>query len=406
MKIGIAFDDHDSQIAGCTTHFGYSVIKAILKKGAKLLDFPWLIRLNPNIPWKTRGNAAVAIWLNYDDPLTIFDIVWNMSLEYIETVSRADKMNRSPGIAMVAESKTDVLNNLYIKALTDVITLDVAEKVARKTGALVRGKRGIIGSLASLGFFGEFTFEMLVYRKPEYWGTARKISITKNLDDFGFPSLFGNYDYIRRKLSIISHGKDPVFYGIRGKNPVTVASASKLILSDEKYDGKLMFKTNQGTDAHFIKTTKNIYGTIIKEITVRKISKVIGGDVIIEDENGLKFIIYKETGELNTVTSFLIKGDKVRIWGDVKPSSIYGSIIDVERIEILTLEKKLMKRNPKCTHCGGPTESVGKNKGFRCKRCGNLIKAEKEINEIPRNISEGLYYSRVYRHLTKPIFLL
>ena len=57
LHIGI--DDTDSLEGGCTTWLITEII-------AELSDFdlispPRLVRLNPNVPWKTRGNGALAL---------------------------------------------------------------------------------------------------------------------------------------------------------------------------------------------------------------------------------------------------------------------------------------------------------------------------------------------------------
>ncbi|MFX0092366.1 MAG: tRNA(Ile)(2)-agmatinylcytidine synthase, partial [Candidatus Hodarchaeota archaeon] len=58
--IHIGIDDTDSLDGMCTTYLAYRLVN-ILSKIAKLIDFPNLVRLNPNIPLKTRGNGAICI---------------------------------------------------------------------------------------------------------------------------------------------------------------------------------------------------------------------------------------------------------------------------------------------------------------------------------------------------------
>ncbi|MCY0883468.1 MAG: tRNA(Ile2) 2-agmatinylcytidine synthetase TiaS, partial [Acidianus infernus] len=130
-----------------------------------------------------------------------------------------------------------------------------------------------------------------------------------------------------------------------------------------------------------------------------------GGDVILRTENCLTVFVYRETGELNSMAKSLLPGDEIIVIGAIKPSSKYGKIIDAERIEILSLSNKVEYRNPKCPICGHSSESIGKNKGYRCRKCGYKFSSEKEIIEISRDISLGTYQTRYYRHLTKPIFL-
>ena len=57
----IGFDDTDSPKGMCTTFLAYKIVGELKKENSEFLDFPNLIRFNPNIPWKTRGNGAVSI---------------------------------------------------------------------------------------------------------------------------------------------------------------------------------------------------------------------------------------------------------------------------------------------------------------------------------------------------------
>ena len=56
LHIGI--DDTDSVKGGCTTWLGTEIISELSE--FDLIGYPRLVRLNPNVPWKTRGNGAVA----------------------------------------------------------------------------------------------------------------------------------------------------------------------------------------------------------------------------------------------------------------------------------------------------------------------------------------------------------
>ena len=60
--IWIGFDDTDSITGGCTTYVARTIIEKI--QGIyEIIGYPRLVRLNPNIPWKTRGNGALCIQL-------------------------------------------------------------------------------------------------------------------------------------------------------------------------------------------------------------------------------------------------------------------------------------------------------------------------------------------------------
>ena len=56
LHIGI--DDTDSINGGCTTWVATEIIKELSE--FDLIGHPRLVRLNPNVPWKTRGNGAVS----------------------------------------------------------------------------------------------------------------------------------------------------------------------------------------------------------------------------------------------------------------------------------------------------------------------------------------------------------
>ena len=59
MWIGI--DDTDSRSGGCTTYVMYRLIERLIEYGYGICGYPRLVRLNPNVPWKTRGNGAVVV---------------------------------------------------------------------------------------------------------------------------------------------------------------------------------------------------------------------------------------------------------------------------------------------------------------------------------------------------------
>ena len=57
LHIGIG--DTDSLDGGCTTWLITEIISEL--SDLDLIAPPRLVRLNPNVPWKTRGNGALAL---------------------------------------------------------------------------------------------------------------------------------------------------------------------------------------------------------------------------------------------------------------------------------------------------------------------------------------------------------
>jgi len=413
MKYVIGIDDHDSYKLGCTTHFSIILLSRLIKyHNVKILDLPYLVRLNPNIPWKTRGNASIRLAVEFNgDKKELADIVFSYSIEYIKNVSFATDFGRKPGVAVIAYEDLQryeaLLNNFYIKAVSDVIPLDYTKRAAEKANIEIRGDRGIIGSVAALGVHGNYTYELITYRKRENWLRKREIddSSVREIDDKFFPMTFANYDYIKKKPIILSHGNDPVLYGIRGTSINVLLRALKIIKVNEDIDFFAIFKSNQGTDIHFKRLGEHFYQQIKKIINIDQISVIQGGDVIIKSTEGDIIFVYKETGELNQAAKELKRGDKLEIYGSIKPSIKYKKIIELERFKIIELNDKIYA-NPICPKCGKSMESMGKGKGFRCKKCRYISNLqEKVIKMIPRTLSLGVYQSRYYRHLTRPLFL-
>ncbi|HUW86389.1 MAG TPA: tRNA(Ile2) 2-agmatinylcytidine synthetase, partial [Methanoregula sp.] len=58
MLIGI--DDTDSPEGMCTTYLGAVLARRLIREGMRIREAR-LVRLNPNVTWKTRGNAAIAL---------------------------------------------------------------------------------------------------------------------------------------------------------------------------------------------------------------------------------------------------------------------------------------------------------------------------------------------------------
>ncbi|QKQ99861.1 DUF1743 domain-containing protein [Metallosphaera tengchongensis] len=402
----IGIDDHDSPERGCTTHFSFILIKKLEKLNVKLVGYPNLVRLNPNIPWKTRGNAAVSLTIETDrDQKELLDIIWNESLSYVHEISKGPLYKRSPGVAVVRGNR-ESLNSFYWKAVSDVVTPEYLKIVLNKFQISWIGGRGVIGSLAAIGFQGtEGTFELLTYRKETNWERRRDLDLNSlvEYDERFFPKVYANVDYVEKSPMILSHGKDPVFFGLRGTEPDILLKGVQMLRFNEEIEGYLIFRTNQGSDDHLKILGSHPYQSGGEELVVKSTRVLEGGDSeIITDK--VPVIVYKETGELNAASRLLKTGDVIRVYGALKPSRKFGLILEAERMEVIDLKRDLVYLNPKCPTCNGSSESLGRGKGFRCRRCGFRFHGEKQVREVDRKLSLGLYQTRKYRHLTRPIF--
>ncbi|MCG3107869.1 tRNA(Ile2) 2-agmatinylcytidine synthetase TiaS [Metallosphaera sp. J1] len=406
MRYVIGVDDHDSPKGGCTTHFSLLLLKEFHTHGIKLVGYPRLTRLNPNIPWKTRGNASISFVVETDrDERELLEMVWSESVNYVEKVSQGLAYRRSPGVAVGKAEVMGKLEHLYWKAVGDVVTVDYVNTLSERLGILTRGGRGVIGSIASMGFSGEGTYELLAYRAQENWRSRRSIDLSSLIeyDESHFPRVYANVDYVDMEPLVLSHGNDPVLFGLRGRDPASLMEGMKMIKVDEKVDGYLVFVTNQGTDHHFRNPALRPYSSFVGEVTVNSVKVERGGDCVVLSDEAV-ILVYKETGELNRAMRELLPGDRIRVYGAVKPSVKYGMVVEPEKVEVTALVRKVEVKNPRCPLCGSSSESAGKGKGFRCRKCGHRFFGEKVSREAERGISLGIYQTRKYRHLTKPIF--
>src|SRR2546422_10504363 len=60
MVLWIGVDDTDSLRGMCTTFLATEIVRD-LTGDFDLIGYPRLVRLNPKIPWKTRGNEAICL---------------------------------------------------------------------------------------------------------------------------------------------------------------------------------------------------------------------------------------------------------------------------------------------------------------------------------------------------------
>src|ERR671914_3026215 len=176
----VAFDDTDSREGRCTTHLAFKIVAHLKKKQwAQFVDYPLLIRLNPNIPWKTRGNGAVCLRIKSDpqDQQRITEFVKN----YVESNS-ATGSGANPGVVFFrGRQLPDALVEFSKRAMFDVISKQNAIKLAAKFGVeyfTLGNGRGLVGALAAIGCLldGDHTFEAIAYRRPENCGTVRMIN--------------------------------------------------------------------------------------------------------------------------------------------------------------------------------------------------------------------------------------
>jgi len=280
------------------------------------------------------------------------------------------------------------------------------------------GVRGVIGSLAAIGAAidsVEHTFEIIAYRVRENLGSPRRIDreSVKLMNSKSGDRTFNNLDPESGRVLVSPHGLDPVLLGIRGYNPHDVLAAFNEVRLQEEIERVMIFRTNQGTDAHLGKTRAAVdlkpHQSAVVSGRVDELPSVLrGGHVIfrLSDDSGLcDCAVYKPTGSLAMAARDLLPGDRVRASGGIRGRRYGRPTLNVEKLEVLHLVEKIEHSNPTCSECGGRCESMGVGQGLRCKRCGQRNEKALKIHaRQDRHLQPAVYVPppRARRHLTMP----
>jgi len=417
VLLHIAFDDTDSRAGRCTTHLAFRVAGGLREMGAKLVDYPLLIRLNPNIPWKTRGNGAVCLRAVVQDPGKAVDYVRQAVEEGSAIGSGAN-----PGVAFLqSENVPEQLKKFSALAMADVSSRQMAEKVAQVSDVqyyTFGNGQGLVGALGAMGCMleGDHTFELIAYRKQENCGVPRVVDESKviKFSKETYPFTFNNYDQMHGRVLIAPHGPDPVFIGVRGENPEIVSSALSILQPDEELEGSIVFRSNQGTNMHLqreldLRVAKAYTAGFVRCNVKTKPVAMEGGHVFFEVEQAgaaMPAAVYEPTGLAN-IAARLEPGDRIEIGAGVRKGTIkHPKVLNIEYLSVLTLATVYDVQNPLCKMCGRRMKSEGRNKGYQCDRCKfRDAHAQKVMTPKERELKTGLYIPtpKAHRHLTKPL---
>lgn len=399
MRIGV--DDTDSPAGMCTTYLGAVLTRRLTEAGIRVTG-QRLIRLNPNVIFKTRGNAAICIDAEGDA-----EDAFRIASKCINELAEFDEEKTNPGL-VVAENTFPV--SFYHQAVTGFCTIEEAEDVCRAAGAHFRkwkNGRGIIGATAAIAAVqADMTFELLAYRDPEDKGdrTVEKESLFR-AENETFPHTWDTVDTENDCIVCFPHTPDPVIFGIRGESPEWVAKARGYVQS-QKPVMEVVYHTNQGTDAHLLEgtiaTLTDGCSYSLRGVVADAPQTGRGGHVsfLLRDSTGeVRCMAYEPTKEFRDIIRGLAPGDEITICGSYKSGSI-----NLEKIRIITCPEIIRQRPPLCPSCGKRMKSDGVGKGWKCRRCKTRAE-EPEIIHEARTVSPGWYEvpPSARRHLARPL---
>lgn len=403
----VALDDTDSRDGMCTTYLAALVADELADDHA--VERRLLVRLNPAVAAKTRGNAACAI--HTDAPV---DEVRRVASDLVDRHAATGEQT-SPGL-VVAPGDPDAVPREVARfasvavrdhlALADAVAVADAADYAHEGWA---GGHGRIGALAAVGAwaaFDEWTHERLVYRPRERWGTARDVdesSVFVAAAD-AYPAAWDTVDRAADEAVCVPATPGPVLFGIRGDGTAIVERVAERV-AHEPHERAATFHTNQGTDAH-LRTAAlaaveggrayRVDATVATDPETRT-----GGHVHLTLQDGdatLPAVAFEPTKRFRDRVRALRAGDTVTACGEVGRGTL-----KLEKFAVRDLVKTELVV-PTCSDCGRSMSSAGADAGYRCRDCGTERDGKVE-RPVDRDLEQGWYEvpPRARRHVAKPL---
>ena len=405
----VGLDDTDSRAGMCTTYVAARIAARLRERGDHV-ERLLLIRCNPAVEHKTRGNAALAIHTGADP-----DEALDVASQIVDESAEVDGSNTNPGIVVAAHDPAEAPEEVAAfarkavvghHAIADALEL-VDESGYRHVGW--GNARGTIGALAAVGAwaaFEEWTYEHIAYREQGRWGTPREIDLDTVFEaaEAAYPEAWDTVDRGEGEAVCVPNTPGPVLYGIRGDDPEVVRRVAEEIES-EPVASSALFVTNQGTDSHLrdgtIETARGGYsyrmtGTVAEEPETRQ-----GGHVFFEiSEEGAEIgcAAFEPTKRFRDRVRALRAGDRITACGEVADGTL-----KLEKFAIRELDRTALA-TPDCPDCGRSMKSAGADQGYRCRDCGTGAPGKVEI-EVERELEPGWYEvpPTARRHLSKPL---
>ena len=422
----IAVDDTDSLNGNCTTFLATEIIKE-LSADLDMIGNPRLVRLNPATPWKTRGNASLTMRFGRGIGKKVLagnisgkDVFcFERATEYepdedeiieriIPLIEAHSEPDSDPGLVV---SRKKPSQSLYWAGVRTILEKEIADNEIQKVGAHkyeVRGGRGIIGAACGMAWRpADSTLELLAYRPEERWGTERVFDpLSIREADGSLRSTFNSWEERTQKVTMVPSTPCPIMYGLRGEDRQELMKG-KDIIRTEPIERWMIFLTNQGTDDHIIPRPNVLVPNQSYYIEGKVLASrhIPGGHVLtdIETKFGKMTVgAYEPSKEFRYLFDNLSEGDVIGVMGELREEP---RTLNAEKVCVINIAERYGKiSNPVCPVCGRTMESVGKGKGYRCRRCrtsADIPVSKKEVRWVAKGWYEPPAAAR--RHLSKPL---
>lgn len=413
----IGVDDTDSRTDGmCTTYVAHTIGDELRSRGANV-DRVLLVRLNPGVEFKTRGNAALAIHTDVDPAVAM-----EVAASVVEMLAMQDDDRTNSGIVVAGvppEDVPDAIADFAERAVTDLLDPGEAEALANAHGfdtATWGNGRGLVGALAAVGAwraFDDWTYEHIAYREADRWGSEREVDETSVFDAAAdeYPLVWDTVDRGEGEVVCVPRTPCPILYGIRGDDPDACRRVADAIDGEPVAESRL-FVTNQGTDVHLGSPPASgglqedrsyrVSGTVTGAPETREGGHVFVSFVANPESAGMAepvdLAAFEPTKRFRDHVRALRPGDELIACGEFGDGSLKLEKFRVDDLVTTTLE------TPTCTECGRRMESAGADQGYRCRNCGTTRSGRVET-EVDRDLEPGWYEvpPRARRHVAKPL---
>jgi tRNA(Ile2)-agmatinylcytidine synthase len=392
----------------CTTYAAAELAERIREAGGTV-QRRLLVRLNPAVEHKTRGNAALAVHTDLDA-----DRARSLARDVLE-LAQTDDPKTNPG-AVVADCAPEAVPPRVAEFTFDAIRErkdpTTATLLTDTTGfaRLQDGNgRGLVGALAAVGAWAtldDWTYEHIAYREPDRWGSDREVDAesVRVAASRHYPAVWDTVDRASGYPVCVPRTPCPILYGIRGDDPDACRAVADAIES-EPIDRRATFVTNQGTDVHLQDGTVGIVaddsayritGTVATAPETRE-----GGHVFLSiADGGARFqcVAFEPTKRFRDRVRALREGDRVTVCGEVTDGTL-----KLEKFAVRELVRT-EPTTPTCPDCGTRMSSAGHNRGYRCRDCATTADGKVDC-PVERDLEPGWYEVPpvARRHIAKPL---
>ncbi|MBX0286577.1 tRNA(Ile)(2)-agmatinylcytidine synthase [Halomicroarcula sp. F28] len=405
----VGLDDTDSRERGmCTTYAAAELADRIRDSGGRV-ERLLLVRLNPAVEHKTRGNGALAVHTDLDA-----DRAMALVRDVLD-LAQTDDPRTNPG-AVVADCAPDAVppqvaefTRDAIRAIQDITTATLLADTVGFARCQHGNGRGLVGALAAVGAWAaleDWTYEHIAYREADRWGTERAVDAesVRAAADRHYPAVWDTVDRASGYPVSVPRTPCPILYGIRGDDPEACRAVADAIES-EPIDRRVTFVTNQGTDVHLQDGTVGavaddsayrVTGTVATAPETRE-----GGHVflsIADREARLQCAAFEPTKRFRDRVRALREGDEITVCGEVTDGTL-----KLEKFAVRELVRT-EPATPTCPDCGATMSSAGRNQGYRCRDCSTSADGKVD-RPIERDLEPGWYEVPpvARRHIAKPL---